>query len=75
MKEITFEEILQKARKYNYENKDWHFHFLTPKCIFNDKGKFVVILENSTDGEKFITLFDSKPTDLERLEAIFYRRE
>jgi hypothetical protein len=76
MKEIEFDELLKIAEGF-YKNKiPWHFHILTPKCIFNKaKNKFCIILENETSGDVFVTLYDEKPLkDGEKLEALFYGR-
>lgn len=46
--------ILEKARELSKNKKSWHFHILTPECIFNKEDKYALILENSTDGESYV---------------------
>ncbi len=76
MKEIKFDELLKIAEEF-YKNKTpWHFHILTPKCIFNkNRSKFCIILENENTGEVFVTFYGEKPLkDGEKLEKLFYGR-
>ena len=73
---IKFDELLEKATKFHRDNIQWHFHLLTPTCSFNeDDDKFSIILENDETGEKWISLFASKPLrEGEKLEKMFYGR-
>ncbi len=70
LKEINKEQIVEKARGLI----KWHFHFLTPNCIFNEKDKFALILEDEISKESFVCYFDERPTELEVLENLFYKR-
>jgi hypothetical protein len=52
MKETTIENLVELAKKFNQEGKKWHFHMLTPDCVFNKrKDKYAFVLENDTDRE------------------------
>lgn len=52
---------------------EWHFHFLTPHCLFNDSATYKVILE--TKNQKYSASVGHKPTEeLEKLENHFYQR-
>lgn len=75
MKEVKFEAMLMEAEKC-YKNKiRWHFHILTPACMFNKGNKFVVIFENEQTKEQLRCCFDEKPLKQgETLEALFYGR-
>ena len=72
--EIDKEEIVKKVRELANEKKKWHFHFLTPNCIFNDKEKFALILENEDKKEYYVCYFDEKPEELKIFENLFYNR-
>lgn len=54
MKELSIEEIEKKAELLNKEDKQWHFHMLTPNCMFNKKDKHAFVLENTSDSESFV---------------------
>ncbi len=73
---IEFDKLLEKAAKFHGDNIKWHFHILTPTCSFNDNGEtFSIILENDETGEKWTSLFASKPLrEGEKLERLFYGR-
>ena len=72
MKEITLDELIEIALKQKQD--EWHFHFLTPNCIFNDSPMFKVILE--VKDNKYFSLVDHKPLEqLEKIENHFYGRK
>lgn len=75
MKEADFTVILKNAEDC-YKNKvKWHFHILTPACMFNKKDKFAIIFENEKTRNQLVALFDEKPLKQgEKLEALFYGR-
>lgn len=60
MQETNIDDIMQKARAFVAENKKWHFHMLTPDCMYNENGKHAFILENETDSESFVTYSDER---------------
>jgi len=58
MKEISFEEILNKAKAL----KHWHFHMLGKDCKFNPSTKkFCIILEDEKLKEVLVSFFKRKP--------------
>jgi hypothetical protein len=61
MQKMSIEEIMQKAKEFQEEGKKWHFHMLTPDCMFNErKDKQAFILENETDSQNFVTYSDKR---------------
>ena len=64
MREVTMEQIRSRALALNEEGIDWHFHILTPLCIFNQKKKYAVILENL--GNNWVHYSEKKPSELGR---------
>ena len=75
MKEVKFEMLLKEAEECYKHKTKWHFHILTPTCMFNEKGKFVIIFEDETKKEKLFSSFEEKPLKQgEKLEALFYGR-
>ena len=74
LKEINKEEIVKKVRELVANKQKWHFHFLTPNCIFNDKEKFALILENESKKKAHVCYFDEKPEELKLFENLFYNR-
>ena len=50
MRETTIADLMEEVRHYHKHAVKWHFHMLTPQCIFNKKsGKHALILENDTE--------------------------
>ncbi len=61
MKEITIQEAVAIAKKLHSKGKKWHFHMLTPDCMFNDrKDKHTFIVENEEDNEVFVVYSDER---------------
>jgi hypothetical protein len=55
MKEASIEEVVETAKKLQEEGRKWHFHLLTPDCVFNKrKDKHAFVLENESTGETLI---------------------
>jgi len=64
MKEVTIQELMETAKKINSEGKKWHFHMLTPDCMFNEiKNKQAFMLENTTDDEVYIVYSNDRYMD------------
>lgn len=61
MKKVSAAKILSTAKKLDKEGKKWHFHILTPGCIFNKDKRFALILENTPDNEQFVHFSLKKP--------------
>ena len=54
MNETSIENLVDLAKKLHQEGKKWHFHMLTPDCVFNKrKDKYAFVLENDTDQETY----------------------
>lgn len=45
MQEASLERIRALAKKYQREGLKWHFHLLTPSCVFNKSGQYAFVLE------------------------------
>ncbi|MBI2584051.1 MAG: hypothetical protein HYW25_05260 [Candidatus Aenigmarchaeota archaeon] len=75
MKEVDFDIILKSAERSYRAKVKWHFHILTPACIFNKEKKFAIIFEDEVSKEQLVAFFDEKPLkEGEKLEALFYGR-
>ena len=72
--EIDNKEIVNKVRDITANKRRWHFHFLTPNCVFNDKEKFALILEDEDKKEHCVCYFDEKPEELKIFENLFFNR-
>jgi len=72
---MKFEEILNKAKDYNKRGTNWHFHMLSPECMFNKrKDKFCIRLEDTDKHATYEAVFDSKPlAEAERLASLQYK--
>ena len=71
MKEIELNKLISVALE---QGKDWHFHFLTPNCMFNDSPMYKVILE--TKDQNYFSKINHKPMEqLEKIENHFYGRD
>lgn len=56
MKEVMIDEIQRLAESWQAQEKQWHFHMLTPKCDFNNRSdQHAFVLENRSDKETFVT--------------------
>ena len=72
MKEIELNKLIEFALEQ--KENEWHFHFLTPNCIFNDSPMYKVILE--TKDQNYFSKVDHKPLEqLEKIENHFYGRK
>ena len=60
MLEKTLEEIVNISKQLGIDNKNLHFHLLTPECVFNTKKEFALILENSTDNKTLVNYSSTK---------------
>jgi hypothetical protein len=59
MIETDFGKIEQLANDLHKAGHKWHFHMLTPGCIFNQSKKHTFILED-TDGKKIYAAYSDK---------------
>lgn len=63
MQEVSKENILKIAQELHDSQKEWHFHLLTPDCLLNTSGKFVLVLEDKDNKEVYSYVADEKPMD------------
>ncbi|OGM25342.1 hypothetical protein A2715_04825 [Candidatus Woesebacteria bacterium RIFCSPHIGHO2_01_FULL_39_32] len=63
MKKVTATKIVKTVEKLKRDGKKWHFHLLTPGCVFNEEKMFALILESSTDGDHLVHHSLKKPAD------------
>jgi hypothetical protein len=45
MIDISLNEIQDKAKDYHQKGVMWHFHIMSPACIYNKNDKFAFVLE------------------------------
>ena len=65
MEEIDIKKLVKIAKEINSRGKKWHFHMLTPGCIFNErKDKDAFVLENETDQKVYIVYSDERYMDI-----------
>jgi len=74
MKEVIFQEILDKARYFAKQDKKWHFHMLAKSCQFNEhRGKYSILLEEEETNEPMNSLFTDKPiNESKKLADLLY---
>lgn len=60
MEEITIEQVMERAKEFQNQGKKWHFHMLTPDCMFNVQDKQAFVLENVTDSHSFVVYSDTR---------------
>lgn len=71
MKDIKLNKLVEIALEQKED--EWHFHFLTPNCIFNDSPMYKVILE--IKDQNYSSSVNHKPLqELKKLENHFYKR-
>lgn len=54
MIDVSIKEIIEIAKKLVSEKKKWHFHLLTPDCVFNDRKDYALVFEDTGAGETFV---------------------
>ncbi|MBI5060866.1 MAG: hypothetical protein HZB67_00970 [Candidatus Aenigmarchaeota archaeon] len=73
MTKLELKELIKKAHELYDSGIKWHNHFLTPKCVFNTRGGYAVILEDETNGVAYYSSMKRKPTDaMKEIEKLFY---
>ena len=75
MKNITFGELLKLGDGWNKNKTKWHNHYLTPKCVLNDrKPLFKIVVENEDTEDIFVCISKNhKLEDVEKLEKLVYK--
>lgn len=64
LKSVRKEGIEKKALELAKQEKQWHYHLLTPTCKFNDKKQHAFVLEDNTNHEYFAYYSDKPAMDL-----------
>ncbi len=55
MEEITIKQLEEKAQELQNAEKRWHFHMLTPDCLFNESNdKHALVIEDTTDDQQYV---------------------
>jgi hypothetical protein len=62
MEQVTIQKIKGVAKKLDNASKKWHFHILSPGCIYNQKVKFALVLENVSDDEQYVAYTVERPS-------------
>jgi hypothetical protein len=61
MNEISIEKAEELANEWYNNSKKWHFHMLTPDCVFNERDdKQAFVLENISDKEVYVVYSDKR---------------
>jgi hypothetical protein len=60
MHKVTSKFIIDSAKAINNKKLGWHFHILTPECVFNDKNMFALVLENTSGNEVLVNYSEDK---------------
>lgn len=55
--------MLRKAKEFSIQKKSWHFHILTPGCLFNTNPDYALILEIPSDGRILVNYSKEKPME------------
>jgi hypothetical protein len=62
MKPISFDTLVDKAKEFKQAGLNWHFHMISPACIFSRlKDQYEIIIEIESTGEEFSSCFSEKP--------------
>ncbi len=65
MIETEIDSLVSIAKRINSEGKNWHFHMLTPDCMFNQReDKQAFILEDSSGGETCVVYSNERYMDI-----------
>lgn len=66
MEECSLESVVEKAKLWRAQGKSWHFHLLTPDCVFNTRHHgYAMALENETDGQAYVAYSDQSPMEVD----------
>lgn len=61
LKAESLEDAFLIADHWQRSNKAWHFHMLTPSCVFNERRDVhAIVLENRTDNESVVVYTESR---------------
>lgn len=54
MEEVDLDQLRERALAWHAAGKSWHFHVLSPACVFNERDEYAYIGENTTDEEYIV---------------------
>ena len=56
---VSIKRVVELAEQWQSEGKKWHFHMLTPDCVFNERNdKYAFVLENRSDQDTYVAYSD-----------------
>jgi hypothetical protein len=64
MTETTLDDIRQKALHFHESGQKWHFHIMSPTCVFNKKKQFAFVLESAATNEAYVFYSDKAEKEL-----------
>jgi hypothetical protein len=64
MQELPLEQIRAKALQLHDDGQTWHFHVMSPTCIFNGKSKYAFVLEYPEKNEAYVYYSDQAEKEL-----------
>lgn len=66
--EVSVAEILRKAAMWQAAGDPWHFHLLTPGCMFNERNDlYALVLENTSLQEVYVSYSDELQMEADRI--------
>lgn len=75
LKLISSKELISNVKEA-VKLKKKSFHFLMPKCVFNQKKKFAIVFENEKENETCVCYFDKQHRkELKICENLFYKHQ
>ncbi len=54
MQELDLNQLRDQALAWYEAGKAWHFHVLSPTCVFNDSSQYAYVLENPDESQYFV---------------------
>lgn len=66
MEEISKFELTHKVEGILKSGSKWHFHILTPRCMFNGRAQYAFVLENTSENKVYIHYSIEPLKDLEK---------
>ena len=72
--EVSLDEAVRHAEDAQRAGNSWHFHMLSPTCLFNSmKTKHVLLVENCTTGVEYAAESDERPAEIgKKLVALLH---
>jgi hypothetical protein len=66
--EVSVAEILRKAATWQEAGTRWHFHLLTPGCMFNERNDlYALVLETPSLQEVYVSYSDELHMEADRI--------